>query len=320
MKKFLSFASAVLICIALLPLFIVDMDASAKQFYKGWSGDTSLSGIEDDCNMFSPSEEQEMTELIQQYAAQLKMNIFIFLAGKDYSSYGDYKTECFADDSYDQRFGEDTDGVYFFMDFSGKVPNYHYISTSGKAVLTYQEHMQSIFSHMKVYMPKSSTDYSDCKEDIRTSVEQFLTVFARYSDRTPNRFSYYYDDDSKPPKYFYYFLGKYYISSRKPIFVQLYYLLIGIVGGTITAFIVYFCVKKNYKFKNATSPGVYLCRDSTHFLHKDDTFLRSHTTHTRIERNTGGGGGGFSGGGGGHGGGGVSHSSGGGHGGGGFST
>lgn len=318
MKKFLSFASAVLLCLAILPLFIVEMDASAKQFYNGWNGNTTLSGIDDDCNMFSKEEEEEMTELIQQYSSKLKLNIYIFLAGNEFDHYSQYKTECFADDSYDQRFGEDTDGVYFFMDFSGKVPNYHYISTSGRAVLTYQDHMQSIFSHMKMYMPKSSTDYSDCKDAIRTSVEQFLTVFERYSNRTPNAFSYYYDKDSTPPKYFYYFLGKYHVSSTKPPFMQMFYALIGAVAGTITALITYFCIKKNYKFKNAANPNVYLRRDTTKFLHKDDVFLRSHTSRTRIETDSdsrSGGGGSHS-----HSGGGGGHSSGGGHGGGGFST
>lgn len=319
MKRILKLTIAVLMCIMVLPMFIPEISASAKEFYKGWDGNTSLSGLDDNCDMFSASEEEELTELIQQYSAQLKMNIYIFLAGKDYINKGDYQTECFADDRYDERFGEDTDGVYFYMDYSGKVPNYHYISTSGKAVLTYQKYMQSIFSHMKMYMPKSSTDYSEYKEEIRISIEEFLKVFARYSDDSRiSPFDYYYDSDSKPPKYFYYFLGKHHITNTKPIIMRLKYLLGGIMAGLIVSLISYFKVKKSYKFKGAANSNVYLSKESTQFMQKDDVFLREHTKRRRIDTDSGRSGGGGGGGGGGFSGGG--HSSGGGHGGGGFST
>jgi uncharacterized protein len=315
MKRILRLTIAVFMCIMILPMYITETSASAKEYYQGWDGNTSLSGLDDNCDMFSESEEAELTELIQQYSEQLKMNIYIFLAGKDYESYSNYSTECFADDRYDQRFGEDTDGVYFFMDYSGKVPNYHYISTSGKAVLTYQKYMQNIFSHMKVYMPKSSTDYSGEKEAIRTSVEEFLNVFAQYSDESRiGAFDYYYDYDSNPPKYFYYFLGKYHVSSMKPPIKRIGFTIAGLVTGLITALIVYFTTKRNYKFKNATNANIYLSKETTQFTSREDVFMREHTSRSRIDTDSdrsGGGGGGFSGGG---------HSSGGGHGGGGFST
>lgn len=277
---------------ALMPVFVIDSSAV----------DTSASGIFDGYDFFDDSEEQALTQLIQSKAEQLDMNIYVFIAGAGQRRKSDYDTECFADDKYDELFGEDTDGVFYFMDFSGRKPAYDYISTSGKAVLFYQSHIQDIFSNLNKVLPSSNnTDFKQYKDDINQAVQLFLTGLEKYAGNTSG---YYYDRSSG--KYFYYKDDKLMITTKPPLARRLIPLAIALPLGFVVAVIFYFATKSKYKFKVSANPATYVSQEKTVFTVKNDIYIRTHTTKTKIESSSSGGG---------HGGGGHSHS--GGHGGGG---
>lgn len=263
--------------------------------------DVSLSGLFDGYDFFDESEEQALTQLIQSKAEQLDMNIYVFIAGAEQRRRSDYDTECFADDKYDEMFGEDTDGVFYFMDFSGRKPAYDYISTSGKAVLFYQSHIQDIFSNLNKVLPSSShSDFKEYKDDISQAVQIFLTGLERYAGNTSG---YYYDTSSG--KYFYYKNDKLMITKKPPLQRRLIPLAVALPSGFVVAVIFYFVTKSKYKFKKSENPATYVSQEKTVFTLKNDIYIRTHTTKTKIETGSSGGSGG----------GGHSHS--GGHGGGG---
>lgn len=296
MRRVISLAAAVLLSLMLLP--VLSLDAAASDNYsQGWSGDASQSMIEDDYGLFSQDQQtlDDLNKKVQETAEKLEMNIYIFLAGPDYRYQTDSATVIFSDDSYDSIFGEDTDGVFYYLDISGKSPACDHISTSGRAVLWYQDSIDAIFSRLDAYLPASgSTVYPD---DIAQALEVYLGLLESCQD-TSGGLSYYHDESSG--KYFYYKGGEFYVSKSRPPAMDLIYAVSSVVAGLIVALIIYFVVKRKYRFKSSTDASVYVSRERTRYFQKEDTFLREHTSRTRIESSSGGSRGGGGGGGGGH--------------------
>lgn len=297
MKKFVTAAFTLLMTLIMLPA--APLSASAKEnYHQGWNGDASASRFIDNVDFFSDSEEAEINKKVQETAEQLEMNILIIAAGYDYYM-SDEQTENFCDDSYDTTFGMDTDGVFFFMDFTGKKPAYDYISTSGKAVLFYQDYIDEIFDAVNSYLPSSDSDYTQYTDEIADGIDCFLGQLSEYQGSK----SYYYDSDSG--KYFQYKDGKLVITTSKPLRARLKALLFAIPIGAVAGLIFFFATKSAYKFKNSANPNVYVSSEKTRFIHREDRFIRTYTRKTKIESSSGGrSGGGGGGGGGGHGGGG----------------
>ncbi len=288
---------------ALFP-FTVTTAYAGENLHNTKQIDAEKSGISDTYGFFDEDELDGLTMLVQEKAEELDMNIFVFIAGSECSGYPDYKTQCFSDDTYDEMYGEDTDGVFYFMDFSGKKPAYDYISTSGKAVLMYEKNIQSIHDACQSLLPPSTvSDYSEYSDDVANTISQFLTQLDYYYKDKPS--GYYHDESSD--KYFYYKGDNLVVSYSPPLSVRMRPLLFAIPAGIISALIFYFVTKSRYKFKSSANPVAYVSHDETQFIQKDDRFIRTYTTKTKIETNSGGS----------HSGGGGGHSSSGGHGGGG---
>lgn len=304
MRRIAALISAFILCFAIAPVFCLKADAAAD-ISKGWDGDVSKSRIQNTRELFSSEEIETLTEEIQKTAEYLEMNIFICLSDTPMSK---ESVEIYSDDRYDEIFGEDTDGVFYTLDLSGQSPAHDFISTSGKAVLLYQSHIDAIFSYLDNYLPPSGQgDYSLYKDDIYQAIEEFLGKLEYYSDsfESGDATNYYYDSSSG--KYFYYKDGQFMESKGKPPTVKLMILAVAAVIGAATAIIVYFAIKSHYKFKSSANPSVYVSGEETRLSVKTDTFIRSYTTKVHISSDSGGS----------HGGGGHSHS--GGHGGGGHS-
>ena len=208
MKKALSALSAIVIMFSMLPVLGVNAFA-VKNYAQGFDGDYSNSRLVDNANIFSAENEASLTEEIQKYSAELEMNIYIYVSGT-YRT--DSQTEIFADDTYDETFGEDTDGVFYYLDLSGKQPAYDYISTSGKAVLIYEDVRESIFSYLDNYLPASGEAIYE--DDIYDAVSGFLSCLNTYSSHDSTALEYYHDKSSG--KYFYYKGGELVVSKREP--------------------------------------------------------------------------------------------------------
>ncbi|MDO4863303.1 MAG: hypothetical protein Q4A05_03945 [Ruminococcus sp.] len=312
MRRFISAAVTLLTLMFMLPVFAVT--ASAVNTAQGWSGDTSLSGVGDEAGVFTkhPESLDILNEEVRETAEKLQLNIYVLLAGPEHYM-ADSATPAFCDEAYDRRFGNDTDGVYFFIDMSGKRPAYDYISTSGKAILFYDGKTDTIREATYEYLPSSDEgNYDEHYFDVRRGVECFLSGLEKYQSEFRSGMKYYYDKDTH--KYIYYIGGELHVTNHKPPVIYLKALIIGLVGGGIVNLIAFFIGKKNYKFKGKTDPNIYLSKEESRFSTKDDIFINSHTSRTHIPQSSGGSGGGHrSGGGGGGGFHGGSHGGSGGH-------
>ena len=302
MKKFIFSAILVMISVLVFPVNALSANA-ATNYAKGYAGDKSLTGLYDKYGLFDSEEYKEIDEMIDAYSELLEMNIVVFLPDSLYINNSDYETEIFADDTYDEIFGEDTDGVFYYIDISGKSPAYDYLSTSGKAVLWYQDKIddRTFEGFMIPRLPASG------EEIVPLQIHEAIAAFCDFLMNQKNEsksFSRHYKDSSSG-KVFYYKNGELYITKGNApstvIFITFVSFLIGLVISLITKA----CIKSHYKFKASTSPDVYVSKQKSQFSVQIDTFLCTHTTRTKIESDSSRGGGG-----------GHSHS--GGHGGGGY--
>lgn len=298
-KSVLILINIILVVLMVAVLFI--QSATKTDIAKGFDGNSINSGFLDNTGLVENPD--DMTKLVRETSEETQMNIFVYVAGTLDSHRSDYDIECFADDFYDEIYGEDTDGVFYYMDLSGRSPAYDYISTSGKAVLLYQKNIDNIFTRLDNYLPPSGqTIYPENVED---ATKAFLKAIKDYSNTKPSPITYYHDESSG--KYMFMKNGEFVVSKHKPMIYNIFFMGICIVAGLVIAVIVYFVTKYRYRFKKSQNSSVYIKHDKTVFHRKTDTFIRTYTTKHKIETSSGSG---SRGGGGGH-----SHS--GGHGGGG---
>ena len=291
MRRFISAAVTLLTMLFILPVFSVT--AFADNSAAGWSGDSSRSCVIDDVGVYNDYgfALDKLNEEVKDYSEKLQMNICVFIAGPE-RRMSDADEIQFCKDEYTELFGADTDGVFLFIDMTGKKPANDYMATSGKAILFYQEHVDDILDSACTFLP-SSDSYSadaDYHADVSFAIREFWHQLDLYQKDFRSGLKYYYDSNTH--KYIYYFNGSLRVTKHKPPIVYLKSLLIGIVGGGLANLIAFFVCKKNYKFKSKTNPNIYLSKEESRFSTKDDIFLTSHTSKTHIPQSSGGSGGG----------------------------
>lgn len=306
MKKKLLFIipglSLLLAALVIFNLFIRNDDNIGK----GFDGNSEKSCVLDTIGMFSDESDSldNLDRLAKEYSDKLDMNICIYL--NETRFYSDSEVQIFCDDTYDEIYGEDTDGIFYLIDLSGSSPARDCISTSGKAVLLYQKKIDTIFKSLNAHLPSGgSTAYPD---DIDSAVREFYKQIVKYAGKKTGLLSSYHDKSSG--KYFYYKGGEYVVSTHKPPSSNILVLAVSAVIGVIAAIISYFSIKSKYKFKSSANAVVYVSHGESRLTESSDTFIRSYVTKRKIETSSGGGS--RSGGGGGHThsgghGGGVSH-------------
>ena len=301
-KKLLSVMAAAIMCLCLIPCITAN---AANNDYSGWDGKWENSTLIDDeyegKGLFSDENKKELIEAIQQYSKDLEMNIVVYIGGQRRS---DSSTKSFCDDYYDSHYGNDTDGILYYLDLSGKHPAYDYISTAGKCILLYEKNRESIFNYLDNYLPSSDQPIEEY--DIYQAVNAYLSELKYYSTQKHSKYEYYHD--SNKGTYTYYKNGELQITTKKPPILVIRIWGICALIGFITALITYFVAKSNYKFKSKTNPGIYLSNQNIRFNEKSDLLIRTYTTKHRVQSSSSSGGSHRSGG---------SHHSGGSHGGGG---
>ena len=304
MRKTIAALFTVITLFSMLPLFSLTASAAGTNYAQGWNGDTSKCIAEDNYGLFADEPEllDELNDCVKQYSEKLEMNIYILIAGSDYRM-SDDATEDFCGEKYDEIFGQDTDGVFFFLDLSGKKPAYDYLSTSGKAVVWYQDIIDPLLDPLYEHLPPSSVDnYVDYRRDIAVGLVKLMQCFESCTHRHESDSYYYYGSDTG--RYVYFNKGELYVTDSKPPVIYrrsaLIALIAALVSGGLTNLISFFSTKSKYKLKEKTDARIYTGNHAPSYANNSDVFIRTYTTKTRIQSNSGGGGGGHRSGGGHH--------------------
>lgn len=293
MKKNPTGILSILAIIALAAVIISIPLIKPKNLRKEYDGDFYNSGIIDESGIFDYDSETlfDLETMVQEYSEELEMNICIYLAGYQRS---DEETENFSCDKYDEIFGEDSDGVFYYIDTSYKSPAYDYLVFNGKQGLTHYSHIESIFSYLDNFLPSSGQLIH--ASQIEEAIQHFCYELEEYNDYSPNSIKF--ERDKVTKKYYFYMDGEYYVSRNMPPTARFLILAASLVIGGIVLVICYFSIKKAYKFKSSANPSVYVSHEETKFTEKSDIFIRSYVSKHKIQSSSGGGrGGGRSGGG-----------------------
>lgn len=276
-------AAAILICSALIAKLPIN---TGKNLHKGLGEYNELCGISDSVDLMDKSEIKELNSLIRETADKTELNITILLGNVHMPTDEQALEACHS--FYDQTYGEYTDGIFLYLDLAGKSSAIDAISTSGKAHIIYKDHISDLLNAMYVYLPASGEKiYS---EDVSMAIEAFCEKLKQYKKNfKPSSFEYEYDSKAKTPVYTYFRGDKLYITKQKAPGARFKVMLTGSLIGTVLYLILYFSIKKNYKFKGSTNPSVYVSHGETTFNEKSDTYIRSYTTRHKIQSNSGGG-------------------------------
>lgn len=298
MKRFFKLLTASLSLAVILTFSALSVSAADNAPAKGYDGNVSECKVYDDKELFTDAELDELNEIVQETSEELGLYIAVYLSNYRYS---ESQTLIAADEFYEDLFGADTDGLIYYMDLSERPSPYDYVSTSGKAMLVYDNQIDFMLDEIFEHLPASGEPIES--EEIYDGIRSICSIIKyRYSEPDSNDVVY----DSYTKKYIYYKDGKTLISSHRPFnYILRRGFIAGIPVGIIVGLLFYFITKHNYKFKPSCNSSIYVEHDKTNFTQREDRFIRVYTTKTKIESSSSsGGGGGSHGGSGSHGGGG----------------
>lgn len=91
----------------------------------------------DEGDFLLDSEFQTAMEELQNAADESGMNVALWIGNTEIGDGSDEDTVAFCDDTYEELYGIDTDGVFLYLDMSGAYSLYDYLSTSGKGQFYY---------------------------------------------------------------------------------------------------------------------------------------------------------------------------------------
>ena len=256
----------------------------------------------DEAGMFDSVDREMLDNAIRETSDTVDMYVAVCVYGADEPQLSDTQVMNLADDIYDELFnpqyGEDSDGVLLVLYLSTR---YAYISTCGMGQLYYtnggsSNRVSKMIDNMTSYLRD---------ENYSGAIQRFCSDLKSYYSSGVPKNAYTYDENAK--LYYYESNGELVSAKSLPKFFGVPWQLligIGIVTGSIGALIAFLVVVSQYKLVKSLAPINYVSQQDTQFYVQDDIFLRTHTSKTRIDTDSGGRGGG---------GGGSSHMSSGGH-------
>ena len=167
-----------------------------------------------------------------------------------------------ADSTYDQLYGQKTDGICIYIDVSSNAHPYDYISTSGMAQFYYtnsdsNNRINSMHYAIDKYL------YPIGSEDVSGALNEFADQLENYYEAGIPDAYYVYDDVYH--KYYHVENGEIITTFRKPYHdVERLFLggIMGLLIGIMIAAIVKGSIKAKYKFIYELSPTTYLNKKS----------------------------------------------------------
>lgn len=265
----------------------------------------------DEGSLLSEDDYTAAWETLENTATESGMHIGVWIGS---TPMGTYATTSACDDTYDETFGVNTDGIFLYLDCSDESDLYDYISTSGLGQFYYTnsancDRISAMWDHMMPYLSRGN-------EDLPSAIQAFCDDVVSYAAQGAPSDSYYvYDSDrgdylilEDGDVQFVDTLPESYTTTREERMLRV---LISAVVGLLVGALTLLLIRRRYRFQQPGSTSPYLQHGQVRFTERSDRFLHRHISRTRIAPDNNGSGGGH--------GGGMSHGSsfGGSHGGGG---
>ena len=262
----------------------------------------------DESGRFTKEERQKIIDLLKDTSKKIGFNLAVYTGGYMRS---DNVTQLSASNGSETIFKNSAENntVFLYVDLDGYSNAYDYMDCYREPCLYYfatseteddkVTRIDKILEKMQEKFPAGGSQiyFSDIYDGLKVYCEQLIY----YKELGPEENAYYYNSDIG--KYICFSGGKRYESDSlpRPFKHRILFIFLAILGGSLTAVIVYFSINEAYKFKRSASASVYTSANQTFITNKVDQFLGSNVTKVRIESSSS------------HHSGGSSHHSGGGH-------
>ena len=237
----------------------------------------------DEGDFLSDSEFQTAMEELQNAADESGMNVALWIGNTEIGDGSDEDTVAFCDDTYEELYGIDTDGVFLYLDMSGAYSLYDYLSTSGKGQFYYSngedyDRVSTMIQDVEEYLERGN-------EDLPSAIHSFCHNLEYYADRGAPSDKYYTYNKST---------GKYlilqddqvqqvdklpseYTSEYTAVFSWGTIIVLAVAVGLIAFLIALLSIRKRYQFKTAGSLQRYLVTNDVQYLERSDQFMRTYT-------------------------------------------
>ena len=281
-------------------MFLLALPVSAQRQYEDCIANCRLY---DEDGLFSEMEQEELSRLIRETSDEADLYVAVYIlngSGREMTvSLCEKTSEQLYIEKFDPQYDTDTDGILLFLNLdmpASDTGRYMYIATSGMGKLYYtddpeNDRLNAMMDDIARCMPRGT------QGDPNAAVRTFCADVLRYSQSLPRKaFSY----DKQTGTYYYAKNGEMVSGSSLPLSYRLNTAagaVIGALAAALTALITFLVIRSRYKFTKTLSASNYISDRDTTFYQRDDMFIRTHTTKTRIDTNRSGGGGGGVGGG-----------------------
>ncbi|MBR6108034.1 MAG: TPM domain-containing protein [Oscillospiraceae bacterium] len=279
--RMLSAAAALLISVLLLT---VNAAAAREETY------IPNCKLYDEDGLFDEIQTADLNQKIRSASDYTDMYVAVVIYGPDSEAYSDNTVKTMAMQKYLDLFQPktktDADGLLLILNLSTR---YAYIATSGMGQLYYSNADSANRIDKMIENMKSSLR----AEDYKGAIMQFCNDVINYYDKGIPRGAYTKDDQTG--EYFWEENGQLVSGTELPRFYgKNWPAVIGISAGVglLTALITALIIRSRYKLVKSLSATNYISQNETQFYERNDMFIRTHTSKTRIDSGGSGGGGG----------------------------
>ena len=135
----------------------------------------------DEGDFLSDAEFQEAMDELQEAADESGMNVALWIGSTAVGDDSDADTIAFCDETYEELYGMNTDGVFLYLDMSGETSLFDYLSTSGKGQFYYTDNedynrVGTMIQDVEEYLPRG-------EEDLPSAIHIFCSDLKYYADQ-----------------------------------------------------------------------------------------------------------------------------------------
>lgn len=226
--------------------------------------DGNIALLHDADDSLDPEDEDFLIRRVIQASEATDLSVAIIITDDIGTDKSDYGVMDFADVYYENHCGMNTDGILLLLNNDTE---YDWISTSGRAIDTFDRSIDYIFDNITDDIKKGN--YGGAVSDFCNSVIYYNenVPAADYSD---------YDDDHSISLNF----------SLEAVITTVFTMFVFIAIGLLIFSAI---IQSGYKLKKNPSVADYVLKDSLKFTQQSDTYLRTYTTRTRVNSSSSGG-------------------------------
>lgn len=244
----------------------------------------------DESGRFDKEQRQKIIDLLKETSRKLGFNLAVYTGGYMRKDSATQKLAARGSETIFSR-APHNNTVFLYLDLDGFSGAYDYMDCYHEPCLYYfatadmeddeVTRIDRILEKMQEKLPAGGHEIYFSA--IYNGLQVYCQQLEYYKNLGPEEGAYYYNKDIN--KYVYVFAGGILESENlpRPFTHWKFFVFLSLLGGVLTATVIYMGVKSSYAFKTPASASVYTSQNKIFVINRVDQFLGSDITKTRIE-------------------------------------